>query len=525
MPTAAYATSPRFGGAGGVRVNRVGRRSEQTVWVPERLFVGAHYSDEAVMVWVKVAALDARRHLGEDPCSAAVAELAHYIGMSVSTVERGLRPLRTPGPDNGPAELTTVRRTHKGGTGRTAQRLTRAVLRSEPAVQVRVTAAETLTPRRFRAYLHLLRAERLHLQPSAAELAGELHHQRGEKAGQVLGERTARRLLHDLAATGWIDLDERAGGRGRHAITVQHHPVRAVPAEPAGPGTSSARAAAAPSSPDNHDGSGADDHDGSLASKEDLPVLTDGCARVGSSIRRRRGDRSSASAVDNLGDLVPDTFGRGPRALRADDQTAPSTPPPATTTRYTGPTLQLSPRVWAVLAPVRHLLPGIRPYMVRQIARAIGAQLDAGCAPARLTQRLQLRYAANLQELADPGRWILGAGLPRRGRHRACDLAECEGGRIWHSSHGCTACASGDTDHTDRPCLVCHELYRADQTAREQHTPPTTDGPVPGRSPGPVAGERPRPGPSGGWHECRTCRAPSRTPLTDSLCGPCRAAA
>lgn len=522
MSAAAYATSPRLGGAGGVRVNRVGRRSEQTVWVPERLFVGAYYSDEAVMVWVKIAALDARRHLGEDPCSAHVAELAAYIGMSVSTVERGLRPLRTPGPDGGPAELTTIRRTHKGGLGRTAQRLTRPVLRSEPAVQVRVTAAEALTPRRFRAYLHLLRADRLHLQPSAAELAGELHHQHGTKAGQVLGERTARRLLQDLAAAGWIDLDERAGGRGRHAITVQHHPVRAVPAEPADSVTSPARTAAAPSGPDNHDGSGADDHDGSLASKEDLPVLTDGCAGVGSSIRRRRGDRSRA--VANPVGHVPDSFGPGGRALRAEDQTAPTTPTPAPG-HYTGPVLQLSPRVWAVLAPVHHLLPDVRPYMVRKIARAVGAQLDSGVAPARLTQRLAHRYATNAQTLRDPGGWILGAGLPRRGRHCACDLAACEDGRIWHTSHGCTACASGDTDHTDRPCLVCNELYRADQAAREQHTAPPTTDPRADRSPRPAVEDPPEPRPSALWHECHACAAPSRDPLPVGLCRPCRTAA
>lgn len=286
-----------------------------------------------------------------------------------------------------------------------------------------------------------------------------------------LGERAARRLVDELDALGWITVGRRAGHQGRHAYTAHRTPLHPVPPVEGGSGLVG---------PVVDDGSGPDDQDGSLASKEDRSTDRQEQTGVGGSIRRRRGDRSSA--VDHLGAHVPDTFGRGDRALRADDQPAPLAPPPANG-RYTGPALQLSPRVWAVLAPVRHLLPGIRPFMVRRIARAVGAQLDAGTAPARLTERLAARYAANDQELRDVGRWILGAGLPRRGRHRGCDLPACEAGVIWHDDPGCTACASGDTDHATQACLVCTELYRADQARREQHTtrPPQASSQGPGR--------------------------------------------
>ena len=40
----------------------------------------------------------------------------------------------------------------------------------------------------------------------AAELAGELFHHHGKSAGQPLSERTARRIVHDLEATGWVSV-------------------------------------------------------------------------------------------------------------------------------------------------------------------------------------------------------------------------------------------------------------------------------------------------------------------------------
>ncbi len=120
------------GGAGGVRFNRPRRRSEQTVWVPESLYRGSEFCDEAVAVYVKISALDARRSFpgarrDQDPCTARVAELATMLGMSPSAVERGLTHLNRPGPGGTEPWVFTKQRTHRGGEGRSAKRYARLV--------------------------------------------------------------------------------------------------------------------------------------------------------------------------------------------------------------------------------------------------------------------------------------------------------------------------------------------------------------------------------------------------------------
>jgi hypothetical protein len=131
---------------------------------------------------------------------------------------------------------------------------------------------------------------------------------------------------------------------------------------------------------------------------------------------------------------VPDTFGPGDRVLRTDAEPDPARP--AADRAYTGPVLQLSPRIWNVLEPLRHELAEIRPYLLRRIAREIGAQLDAGASQERLAERLERRYATT-EPVRDIGRWILGAGLPRRG----CGLEGCESGVVWETGAGCETCA------------------------------------------------------------------------------------
>ncbi|MEW2631814.1 hypothetical protein AB0903_09175 [Streptomyces sp. NPDC048389] len=408
------------GGAGGaVRYNRPRRRSEQSVWVPEALFRGSHYNDEAIAVYVKVAALDARRtwlyaRPDEPPCTAAVTELAIALGMSVSAIERGLCLLNKPGPcpDDDEPWIATRRRTHRGGTGHTAERYARLVPHDQAAIEVPVRIAEALTPRRFRAWLHLTRATRLGLPVTGAELAGELFHHTGQNAGQPLSAKSGLRLMDDLEAGGWLELDRRAGRQGRHLVTVHHAPLHPV-------GTST----------DIHDGSGPADHDGSLTSKEDRPSPTDGCSReVDPGIRRRRLPVVARGPVDNPS---PDTF----RPAGGQGTSGACSGGPAD---GSGPTL--SARAWSVLKPVRHLLaPQTSGWVISRIEREIRGQLAQGTGMRRITARLERRYAAT-KTVRDGGRWILGVGLPRNTGLGRCAMDVCEDGVIWHTGQACQVC-------------------------------------------------------------------------------------
>jgi hypothetical protein len=124
---------------------------------------------------------------------------------------------------------------------------------------------------------------------------------------------------------------------------------------------------------------------------------------------------------------------------------------------YTGPQLSLAPRIWHVLEPVKPLLAGLSPYVVREAAREIGRQLDAGTDRETLRTRLEFRFAST-ETIRDGGRWLLGPALrPPAPRRSGCGLADCEAGFM---------------RYTGAPCKACTEL--AD--ARQAHPPPATVG-------------------------------------------------
>ncbi|CUW29661.1 helix-turn-helix domain-containing protein [Streptomyces reticuli] len=425
----------------------------RTVRVPLRLVVGSQYSDAALAVYVKVAALALR----PEGCTARVETLATYLGMSKSAVERALRLLTQPDPVDHLAEVTTTRRTKRGGTGDSAHRTTRPLADGELWVRIPVRAAEALTPRLLRLYALLAYATARRIPVTAAELAEMLHHHTGKQAGEHLGERQTRRLVDDLAATGWLTVHRREGTQGRHLYETHRHPLRTVPAAPAEPDAPEAEQLALwdGPAPVSHDGSGPDLRDGSLASKEDHSTDRHEKTQLGGGIRRRRGDRKwVARPVDNP---VPDTVAGRDRVLRTDAET--DGPGPATGRRtYTGPGLQLSPRVRRVLQPVRHELGGIRPFVLRRIARTIGQMLDApGGSEDRLTDRLTRRYATT-EQIRDMSRWILGAGLVRHG----CGRPDCETGVIWPTGQDCETCA------VNRQTAAARARREADLAAAEQ---------------------------------------------------------
>ncbi|WAZ20235.1 hypothetical protein STRCI_001336 [Streptomyces cinnabarinus] len=420
----------------------------QRVRVPLRVIVGS-YSDATVSVYVKIAALD-RRTTG---CEAGVAYLAGLLGLARSTVERALTQLMRPAPDDDVVELTSQRRTYEGGMGQTAVRRIRATNpRREHGAWVPTRASESLSPRQLRCYAALAYATATGAHITLGELARVLRHHSGQKAGQPLDARTVRRILRELAQLGWITVDRRAGYRGRHVYTVHDEPMQAA------------------LTADTGEGSGGDLREGSLASKEHHPTDSpdDVPPTAVSSSRRRRVQEVARGPVDDA---------PLPAALRRP---------------YSGPELTLAPRIWRVLEPVNSLLPGLSPYVVRQLAREIGRQLDEGQEPARLRARLEFRLAST-EDVRDVGRWLLGAAVVRHG----CGLVACESGRIWHAGARCD---------------VCTDLRAADGQ-RPPGRPPSPPAP-PGSPPGP---RRP-----GRWHECRHCQAPSRQPLPDGLCRTCR---
>ncbi|MBL3669093.1 hypothetical protein JL475_24480 [Streptomyces sp. M2CJ-2] len=419
-----------------------------TIKVPLRLVVGAQYPDAALSVYVKIAALALR----EEGCTARVTTLAEYLGMSKSAVERGLKSLRNPDPIDGLTEVPTVRRTASGGTGESAHRVTRPLTEGELWVRIPVRAAEALTPRLLRLYALLVYATTRRIPVTAAELGDMLHHHTGKKAGECLGERQARRLVDDLETTGWLTVHRREGQQGRHAYETHRHPLHAVPA-PA-PADSQAPAAAealedqAPvqlalwgdEAPVIHDGSGPDLGDGSLASKEDhLIDRPDETKGVGVT-RRRRGDRKWVAApVDNS--TVPDTF--GPSVSRAARGNRPIPAPNTTPTGdspggYTGPELRWTARIHTALAPVRHELNDVRRFVLRRIAREIGAQLDTGISPDRMAARIRARYRTTMRsDIRDVGAWLLSVGIV----HRGCGVPSCEDGHVWPTGEPCEICA------------------------------------------------------------------------------------
>ncbi|MGQ4486863.1 hypothetical protein ACN6LM_003878 [Streptomyces sp. SAS_281] len=366
-------------------------------------------------------------------CTAKVSVLAEYLGMSKSEAERGLRDLATPDDVDGLAEVITTRRTLPGGRGQSAHRVVREAGPDEHFVWIPVRAAEALSPRLLRLYALVAYAAVRNQPLAVGDLGAMLYHHSGKQAGEHLGERQAARLVAELAATGWITVHERQGLQGRHAYEAHRHPLQAVQLEDA--------------APDIHDGSGPDSCDGSLTSREDTTTdrpLTNETAALG--IRRRR-----------------DAGSYGPQPVEKRSNNGGGTP-----RAYAGPGLNLSSRVWSVLDPVRHELPGIRTYVMRRIGHEIGRQLEAGVGMERLTARLTRRWASTeAPHGGDVGRWILGAGLPRHG----CGLAACESGVTWHTGQDCAVCADNAQERA----------ARAQQEAVVQEQPPDPPTPLPPR--------------------------------------------
>lgn len=418
-PRAAAAARPR---AGGLRVR-----------VPLRLVVGAQYSDAALSVYVKIAALAMR----PEGCTARVETIAEYLGMSKSAVERALTQLRNPDPIDGVVEVPTARRTLPGGRGQSALRTVRVPDADELFVWIPVRAAEALAPRLLRLYALIAYAVARNIPTSAADLGEMLRHQTGKQAGEHLGERQARRLVDELAGLGWITVDHRAGHQGRHAYTVHRHPLLA--------------------GADIHDGSGPDSSDGSLTSREDHRTDRPLKKRRGDrSIRRRRLPQVARGPVDNP---VSATF--RPAVGRATDRGNSRRPLDGS-----GPTL--SARAWAVLEPVRHLLTDatLTSWAVGRIETEISRQLAAGVGMERITARLTRRYAGLTGEVRDGARWIIGVGLPRDGLNRpcSCTLDVCEDGTLWH---------------TKQPCGVCADLAAAAAARVAKGLPPAAPAPPP----------------------------------------------
>ncbi|MFD6035272.1 hypothetical protein ACFWHF_12130 [Streptomyces griseoincarnatus] len=427
------------GGAGGVApADPPPPWHRQKVKIPKRVWGSRHYSHGAVAFHAQVTALAQR----SDGCTAGVVTLARYMGTAVRTGERYLSELSAPGPDGVP-ELTTVRRTGPDGDGDTAVRRTRGCGRGEHFAYVPIGAAKTLRPSPFVLYCALTYATATGTPVTAAELAS------------VLGvtERSARRLVDELEAAGWITVHRRAGAHGRHTYEVHDHPLHPVTEQPG--------------RPDTDGGSGPDTIGGSLAIKEDAGLTDESTTQVGGAFRRRRGDRKWGPApVDTHGNHAPATFLRTPR-------------PP-----YDGPPLTLSPRVWAVLAPVRDLLPAVSPYLVRRIAREIGRQLDTGIWADDIRDQLhRMRAWTPTEELTDPGRWLIGAVLPVRSR---CGRTGCHWGYLAYTGTPCKACAEIDDARTRERLRTAHPPHLA--------------------------------------HHCTGCERPARTPLPAGLCLTCRTA-
>ncbi|MFD3654367.1 hypothetical protein [Streptomyces sp. NPDC058620] len=394
------------------------------VRVPLRIVVGAQYRDSALSVYIKVAALAMRT----EGCTAKVNVIAEYLGLSKSEVERGLRDLATPDEIHGLVEVLTTRRTLPGGRGQSAHRTVREAEPDEGYVWIPVRAADALPPRLLRLFALIAYAAVRNQPLAVGDLGAMLYHHTGQKAGEHLGERQAARLLDELDATGWITVHRREGLQGRHAYEAHRRPLHAVQPEDV--------------APDIHDGSGPDDHDGSLTSREDhrtdRPVTK---TRVGGGIRRRRPAGSkSTTPVDNSA---------GPTSRPAGHDQKRSNTSGRQDLQAGG---DLTRRTWAVLEPVRHLLPGISSrWVLRRIDAEIGRQLAQGTGMERITARLTARYAST-EPPRDPGRWILGAALVRRG----CGLPACESGTLWHSGEPCQVCL-GTTTWAQQPEPVTEE--------------------------------------------------------------------
>jgi hypothetical protein len=362
----------------------------ERVRVPWRLVASPWYGDAALAVYVKVAALSQR----VEGCTAGVATLARYLGVSKSLVERGLAQLRRPAPDGVVEIPDSVRRSLPGGRGTTARRRVRALGAGEKFVWLPVAACERLTARLLRAYAAIVYAVVRRLPLSEKDLAGLLPHTRGRRAGTGVSVGTASRCIDELESLGWIRVERRAGHQGRHAFEL-----------------------ATPGSHDG-DGSGAVSGDGSLAYKEDT--------------RTDRRDEPPGAVPPAGGEMPVVEWGKPPARRRRQP------PSPVSSRGYSGPPLTFSGRVHEALEPVRWLVERSRVFVQRRIGREVGRQLDTEASVERLRHRFTVRLAATMvEDIRDPGRWLLGVALPRWG----CADPDCESGVLWSVGRVCSGCA------------------------------------------------------------------------------------
>jgi hypothetical protein len=463
--------------------------------VPLRLVANPHYADVAVTAYVKIAALASR----PEGCTAATATIAEYVGLSKASVERGMTQLMRPGPD-GVVELSSTRRSLPGGCGTSAVRRTRPLSATERFVWIPVAAAEDLTPRQLRAYALIAYAQAQKIPLTESEIAGALHHHSGRRAGQPLTTAAAGQIVDELEATRWITVERRAGVRGRHHFIAHDIPPAAQDlscGQPSAPDI----APSSTSGPDEGSGSSADA--GSLATREE--PRTDRPDDERALFSPAVGEVQVGEAVENRGAQPPQRTDEDGLALRADDPQTPLTKPSGTplTRSYDGPGLTISARVHAVLEPVHWLFRQTSIYMQRRIAREVGRQLRSGIDGARLRQRLETRVCRTFtDEIRDPGRWILGVGLP----HWGCGIFDCEAGVLWSSG---------------RRCSVCEEIVRDRRRTTAQPEAPASAivRPIPARLPVP----RSTPAvPRGRCPECGCAVLVLNSAEPSPRCKPCR---
>ncbi|MEV8529277.1 hypothetical protein AB0451_34905 [Streptomyces sp. NPDC052000] len=428
----------------------------QRVKVPMRLVSSAAYSDVALSVYVKVKALGAR----PEGCEAKAATIASYLGLSKASVERGLTLLSRPAPD-GVIELRSERRTSPGGRGTSAVRRTRPVRRTESFVWLPVAAAEDLTPRQFRAYAVIAFSEQMRIALTEGELAGHLVHHSGKKAGQPITAAAAGVVVDELEAARWVTVQRREGVQGRHRFVAHDiaptagvelvgqvadavpEPIQEGPQEPGQDAAGSSACSLV------GEGSGLLVGEGSLANEE--TPRTDSPDDEGAFFSSAVGEVpvvEVAEVVENPAAASARANAGGGCALRADENSQPSLSKPNDEKRsngggsvppsYTRPQASVDEQVYAVLEPVHWLLARVgNSFVVNRISREVSRQLAAGMEPDRLRHRLTARFAQVLpDEIRDPGRWLLGVGLPRWG----CGHFDCEAGTMWSTGNRCAVC-------------------------------------------------------------------------------------
>ncbi|WP_081237683.1 hypothetical protein [Streptomyces viridosporus] len=406
-----------------------------------RLVESPHYSDAALSVYVKVKALAQR----PEGCTAGIATLASYLRLSESTVQRGLAQLRVAGHD-GIVELPeSRRRSLPGGYGTTARRRVRPMAPTERFVWLPVTASECLRPRLLRAFAVITHAVAQKHPLTSRVLAEVLRHHSGRRAGLPLTTGAVTRIVDELDASGWITVHHRAGEHGRHLFKV--HDGRSVP------GRASRAKGMTVSTAFLDDRSGVRADEGSLAYKEDRRTdrPDDEAAPISPAVGERPVESERQVDEEASVSVTPRPApGRGGLALRAEG----AEPSPARTgggrtgRPYTGPHLTFSPRLHAVLEPVRFLLEHVNTYVQRRLGREVARQLDDGMSVERLHSRLTQRLAGTaVEDIRDPGRWLLGVALPRWG----CADPDCETGTLWSSGRRCRACREAAADRRVPP--------------------------------------------------------------------------